>query len=746
MPSDFGTLGRLVVSLEANAAQFERDLGKMEYQMNQFAGRIDSLAAGASGALKGIGLAMAGIGAGLSLSTVEDKFNSITDGLANLKAMSEKTGSSVENLSALANVAKIAGVGLETVEMGAIKLAKALAGSDDTAKGAARALDYLGLSSKALRGQDTAESMQQIAIKLEGVKDGASKVAIAMDIFGRSGAQLIPYLHDLYVSGDLVAKVTDQQAEAAKRYEQDVKRLTISKDALYKTVTIALLPAMDSLVKMFISASNEANGIRAAAKGLADDGTLNKWGERAGLAVAHVIDEFSLLKFLLVEISIPFERLGKNIETVGALGAIAVTGTLEEKKQAYAALKAENQKYFAELDARKAANTLPTVLYADRYRAQLAKDQQSGMARLDSELDDIMLGGKPKDSYTSRAPTDGKNVRVDPYQAFIDQTTVRATGLSDGEIAKLQKQSDLLAGRSREQGFSPDVAAGASAIKQFQISAEMRMTDDYTRALGKQVQAEENKFAMVGKSAQQQQIISIQQKADLELAQKIEAETIKMGSVTQDTQAAMAVATQQATDKMIAAANARYTAERQWATGSKNAIDTYVDAITNAAAQSNKLFTDAFKGMEDALVKFVRTGKLDFKSLADNIINDLIRIQVQNSIMKPLVGTSDNPGILSQGLSSMSSGIGNFFKNLLPSFDVGTNYVPNDMIAQIHQGEAIVPAAYNAQGGSSQPVNINFSVQAIDAASFRSTLGANRNVIIGLVREAFTRRAITSPI
>lgn len=37
----------------------------------------------------------------------------------------------------------------------------------------------------------------------------------------------------------------------------------------------------------------------------------------------------------------------------------------------------------------------------------------------------------------------------------------------------------------------------------------------------------------------------------------------------------------------------------------------------------------------------------------------------------------------------------------LPAFDVGTNYVPRDMIAQIHEGEAIVPKAYNpaANGG-----------------------------------------------
>lgn len=35
----------------------------------------------------------------------------------------------------------------------------------------------------------------------------------------------------------------------------------------------------------------------------------------------------------------------------------------------------------------------------------------------------------------------------------------------------------------------------------------------------------------------------------------------------------------------------------------------------------------------------------------------------------------------------------------IPKFDVGTNYVPQDMIAQIHKGEAIVPAAYNPAAG-----------------------------------------------
>ena len=35
----------------------------------------------------------------------------------------------------------------------------------------------------------------------------------------------------------------------------------------------------------------------------------------------------------------------------------------------------------------------------------------------------------------------------------------------------------------------------------------------------------------------------------------------------------------------------------------------------------------------------------------------------------------------------------------IPKFDIGTNYVPRDMLAYIHEGEAVVPKAYNPAAG-----------------------------------------------
>lgn len=53
-------------------------------------------------------------------------------------------------------------------------------------------------------------------------------------------------------------------------------------------------------------------------------------------------------------------------------------------------------------------------------------------------------------------------------------------------------------------------------------------------------------------------------------------------------------------------------------------------------------------------------------------------------------------------LESTGSILASQFGLTIPKLDTGTNYVPRDMLAVIHRGEAVVPAAYNpASGGSS---------------------------------------------
>jgi TP901 family phage tail tape measure protein len=62
----------------------------------------------------------------------------------------------------------------------------------------------------------------------------------------------------------------------------------------------------------------------------------------------------------------------------------------------------------------------------------------------------------------------------------------------------------------------------------------------------------------------------------------------------------------------------------------------YRATVGDIADSMRSAFGRAFKGMEDALVNFAMTGKLNFKSLSNSIIADLVRIQIQQSITRPL--------------------------------------------------------------------------------------------------------------
>jgi len=65
-------------------------------------------------------------------------------------------------------------------------------------------------------------------------------------------------------------------------------------------------------------------------------------------------------------------------------------------------------------------------------------------------------------------------------------------------------------------------------------------------------------------------------------------------------------------------------------------LKSFATSAFDLAKQTEEAFVNAFKGMEDALVKFVQTGKLNFRDLANSIIADLTRMLVRYAIVQPL--------------------------------------------------------------------------------------------------------------
>ena len=256
---------------------------------------------------------------------------------------------------------------------------------------------------------------------------------------------------------------------------------------------------------------------------------------------------------------------------------------------------------------------------------------------------------------------------------------------------------------------------------------------------------------LIGMNAQAQEIANVKRKNFLAVEQQIWDAEQSGTKLTADTQQRLRDEAVKSTAVMVKAIEARWDAERSWEMGVTKALNNYIDTVTNAAAQSERLFTNAFKGMEDALVSFVQTGKLDFKSLANSIIADLIRIQIQNSIMKPLAQATSG-----MSLSGMFSSAGNFLSGLFKAdggpvaggqpYIVGEQgpewFVPNGAGTIVPNGKSpSTPVGSDSSTASTQaPININFSVRAMDARSFQSAMVQNKAVVVGIVNQALNMR------
>lgn len=114
-----------------------------------------------------------------------------------------------------------------------------------------------------------------------------------------------------------------------------------------------------------------------------------------------------------------------------------------------------------------------------------------------------------------------------------------------------------------------------------------------------------------------------------------------------------------------------------WRNGAMRAFYDYQDTASNVAAQSGAAFTNAAKGMEDALFNFAMTGKLSFTDLAKSIIADIARMQAKAAI----------------------SGLFNFAISAIGSYFGGSSYGAVDGAQPAAGGSFTVNPQFHADGG-----------------------------------------------
>ena len=265
------SLATLSIDLVAQLARMEEGL-KRAVQLNE---RTAAQIEGRWGAMRSSALAvggalMGGFSAGAFVAFTQEVIDSI-DALNDAK---DATGATIENLSALENVARRNGGSLDEVTGILVKFNGVLKEADGK-NAASQALRAIGLDAAELRKADPAEALLNVAQALEQYEDNGNKARVVQELFGKSIREAAPFLKDLAEAGQLNAKVTTEQAEQAERFNKNLAELRTTLGDAARSIVSEGVPYLNEFAKALKRSADEGTLLLDTLKLLGTNGFLH---------------------------------------------------------------------------------------------------------------------------------------------------------------------------------------------------------------------------------------------------------------------------------------------------------------------------------------------------------------------------------------------------------------------------------------------------------------------------------------
>jgi hypothetical protein len=350
-----GGVGALTVSLGLDAADYVQGLNKADQLAKNASNNIsNNFAVAARGASVAFtALATAGAAAFAAI-------NAQAQNIANFQDISEKIGDTASAVSSLQTAADLSGTALDEVAAASIKLTSALAKTDDESKGAGAAITALGLNFQEFKNLSPVEQIDAVSKALAGFEDGAEKTAVAVALFGKSGASLIPFLNDLADEGERQIRLTDEQIQQADDYVKAQDRLKTQISQTTQTLASDAIPAMTQFLDV----------VGRIIKGFSSSEAASIILRTSLSAVGEVFKTIATGGALL---SYTFTALGTSIGFAGAAAVALATGNFRSIPDMFKAFQADAQKarsdleeFLGALEKKPSANALDTSSAKDK--------------------------------------------------------------------------------------------------------------------------------------------------------------------------------------------------------------------------------------------------------------------------------------------------------------------------------------------------------------------------------------------
>lgn len=249
------------IRLRADIARLQQDLDRARQQVGGAMNRITDM-------VKKAGAAFAGLAAGLAVGAFASWIKSAIDATDVVSDLSQRTGVAIEEIAGLQLWFQIGGAEAGDFESSMIKLSKQIIEGE-------KAFKSIGVATRNADG--TLRSNVQVLLDsgdaFAKMENSTAKTAKALELFGKSGAVLLPILNSgseglrqMTEMADKLGLTFDQNTvDAAGNFNDTLDFLGLASQGVARQVAKELLPTLNSLVGQFLEFIVKGDGVRKTA-------------------------------------------------------------------------------------------------------------------------------------------------------------------------------------------------------------------------------------------------------------------------------------------------------------------------------------------------------------------------------------------------------------------------------------------------------------------------------------------------
>lgn len=232
----------------------------------------------------------------------------VTDFGDKIGKMSKRTGVSTDELQRLNQAAELAGTNIDTLEKGIKRMSGFLDDVANNLSTAKIALAGLGLELKDFQALGPGEVFNKFLKALAEIEDPLKRAALAQDVFGRAGTQLLPLLsdgvkglEDMREEAERLGLImTPEQIRNAEQFKDEMFRVKAILAAIGRGFAADFLPLLNSALQ---NLQNVLQGLRES-QAFKDIGEGLRRGGAVLLAAAEIFvklpNRLAFLRTLIV--------------------------------------------------------------------------------------------------------------------------------------------------------------------------------------------------------------------------------------------------------------------------------------------------------------------------------------------------------------------------------------------------------------------------------------------------------------